>query len=220
MGVVYRARQTSLNRLVAVKMFLARQLASDDDVQRFRAEAEASVNLDHPGIVPIFEVGEHRGLHYFSMGLVDRTSLSDRIRNRPLSQREAANVVRHVAKAFECAHQHDVIRRDLKSSNVLVDESDQPKVVDFGLARRVERDSELTGTGQTLGTPEYMPAEQAAGKIERVGPVADMYSLRVLFYCTLTGRPPFQSSSTIETLDIGVEPGAGFSVTAEQRHCA
>jgi tRNA A-37 threonylcarbamoyl transferase component Bud32 len=159
MGVVYKARQINLNRVVALKMILAGQLASEDDVKRFYTEAEAAANLDHPGIVPIFEVGEHEGQHYFSMGFVEGESLADRLKDGPLPPREAAEHTRKVAEAIAFAHEHGVIHRDLKPANILLDQGDQPKVTDFGLAKKTEGDSNLTGTGQILGTPSYMPPQ-------------------------------------------------------------
>ena len=200
MGVVYRARQTRLNRMVALKMILAGQFAGEADVERFHIEAEAAANLDHPGIVPIFEVGEHEGNHYFSMGLVEGGSLASMIANGPLPPREAAAFVQKIAEAVQYAHDNGVIHRDLKPANVLIDQNEQPKVTDFGLARRLDGDSNLTGTGQVLGTPAYMPPEQAAGQIEQIGPLADVYSLGAILYCLMTGRPPFQGSGPIETL--------------------
>ena len=200
MGVVYKARQVSLNRIVALKMILAGQLASEDDVKRFHAEAEAAANLDHPGIVPIYEVGEHEGQHYFSMGFVEGSSLSAKVADGPLPPREAAEYTKKVAEAVAFAHEHGVIHRDLKPANVLLDGNDQPKVTDFGLAKKVEGDSGLTATGQILGTPGYMPPEQASGKIDEVTETADVYSLGAILYSLLTGRPPFQADNPLDTL--------------------
>lgn len=200
MGVVYKARQTSLNRIVALKMILAGQLASEDDVQRFHAEAEAAANLDHPGIVPIYEVGEHQGQHYFSMGLVDGASLAEQIKDGPLPAREAAQYTKKIAEAVAFAHERGVIHRDLKPANVLLDQNKEPKVTDFGLAKRVDRDSGLTATGQILGTPSYMPPEQASGNSDEITETADVFSLGAILYALVTGRPPFQAASHMDTL--------------------
>ena len=170
MGVVFQARQVSLNRPVALKMILAGQLANETDVKRFYTEAEAAANLDHPGIVPIFEVGQHEGQHYFSMGFVEGQSLSQRLADGPLPAREAAELMRRVAEAIEYAHQRGVIHRDLKPANILLDQNGNPRVTDFGLAKKVQGDSGLTGSGQIMGTPSYMPPEQAGGKRGEVGP--------------------------------------------------
>jgi serine/threonine-protein kinase len=163
MGVVFEARQTSLNRKVALKMILAGQLANDTDVKRFYSEAEAAANLDHPGIVPIFEVGQHEGQHYFSMGFVEGRSLSQHLADGPLPPREASDLIRRVSEAIEYAHQQGVIHRDLKPANILIDRSGNPRVTDFGLAKKIQSDSGLTGSGQIMGTPSYMPPEQAGG---------------------------------------------------------
>ena len=200
MGVVYKARQVSLNRIVALKMILAGQLAGEEDVQRFHAEAEAAANLDHPGIVPIFEVGEHEGQHYFSMGFVEGNSLSAKVADGPLPPKKAAEYTKKVAEAVAYAHEHGVIHRDLKPANVLLDANDQPKVTDFGLAKKVEGDEGLTATGQILGTPGYMPPEQASGKIDEVTETADIYSLGAILYNLLTARPPFQADNPLDTL--------------------
>jgi len=200
MGVVYKARQVSLKRIVALKMILAGQLAGEEDIQRFHAEAEAAANLDHPGIVPIYEVGQHEGQHYFSMGYVEGSSLAARVADDPLPPKEAAEYTEKVAEAVAYAHEHGVIHRDLKPANVLLDMNDQPKVADFGLAKKVEGDSGLTATGQILGTPGYMPPEQASGKIDQVTETADTYSLGAILYNLLTGRPPFQADNPLDTL--------------------
>lgn len=200
MGVVYKARQVRLNRVVALKMILAGQFASPADVQRFQTEAEAAAQLDHPGIVPVFEVGQHDGHHYFSMGLVEGESLAKWIAEGPLPPRVAADLVLRVTEAIEYAHGKGVIHRDLKPANILLDKASQPKVTDFGLAKRVQADSHLTASGQILGTPSYMPPEQAAGHIHQVGETADVYSLGAILYATLTGRPPFQADNPLDTV--------------------
>lgn len=200
MGVVYKARQVNLNRIVALKMILAGQLASGEDVKRFYTEAEAAAALENPGIVPIFEIGQHNDQHFFSMGFVDGGSLADKIKQGPLPAKEAASYTKKVAEAIAYAHSKGVIHRDLKPANVLLDRNDEPKVTDFGLARRAESNSDLTRTGAVMGTPSYMPPEQASGKTDEVGPLADVYSLGAILYCMLTGRPPFQASNPLDTL--------------------
>ena len=200
MGVVYKARQVNLNRIVALKMILAGQLASEEDVKRFYTEAEAAANLDHPGIVPIFEIGQTDGQHFFSMGFIEGKSLADRVKDGPLPPKEAAEYTRKTAEAIAYAHEKGVIHRDLKPANVLLDMQGEPKVTEVGLARRMESDNGVTRTGAVMGTPSYMPPEQAAGKTDEIGPLADVYSLGAILYCLLTGRPPFQASNPIDTL--------------------
>jgi WD40 repeat protein len=200
MGVVYRAWQKRLRRSVALKMILSGQLASEEEVERFYAGARAAAQLDHPGIVPVFEVGEHDGRHYLSMGLVEGGTLAARVRQGPLPGKEAASLVKQVAEAVGYAHHQGVIHRDLKPGNVLLDREGQAKVTDFGLARMVHEHSDLSRTGQVIGTPSYMAPEQAAGKVHEVGPLADVYALGALLYCLVTGRPPFQAASVVETL--------------------
>ena len=212
MGVVYRARQSRLNRTVAVKMILSGQLAGDDEVRRFHAEAEAAANLDHPGIVPIYEIGEHDGQHYFSMAYVPGESLAAALREGPMESRQAARLMIDVAEAVAFAHRNGVIHRDLKPANVLLEEvtaahpnaetaagTTRPRITDFGLAKRTQEDQGLTATGQILGTPSFMAPEQAAGADE-VGTSADVYSLGAVLYAMLTGRPPFQAATLAVTL--------------------
>jgi len=200
MGVVYKARQVSLNRIVAVKMILAGELAAGEDVQRFRTEAEAAANLQHPNIVKIYGVGEHEGQHYFSMEYVEGESLGQLIHGAPLPPKRAARYLQQIAEAIDYAHRKGVLHRDIKPSNVLVDGFDEARVMDFGLAKRVEADSRLTATGQILGTPAYMSPEQVTGDSRQVGPAADVFSLGAVFYEMLTGRPPFQGRSHFEIL--------------------
>ena len=200
MGVVYKARQVTLNRTVAVKMILAGQLASQAEVDRFYAEARAAATLDHPNIVPIFEVGQHQQQHYFSMGYVAGESLAQRLSAGPLPPREAAELLLTVCRAVQYAHEHGIIHRDLKPANILLDQQGRPRVTDFGLAKRQEGDVSLTASGQILGTPSYMPPEQAAGRVDAVGPSADVYALGAILYAVISGRPPFQAASSLETL--------------------
>jgi predicted Ser/Thr protein kinase len=200
MGVVFKARQVSLDRTVALKMILAGQLASAADVQRFHAEAKAAANLKHPNIVAIHEVGQHDGQHFFSMDYIAGKSLAELIRANPLPAERAARYVRAIAEAIHYAHQQGTLHRDIKPSNVLIDTADRPHVTDFGLAKRLRGDAGLTMTGQVLGTPSYMPPEQAAGRPEQVGAASDVYSLGAMLYELLTGRPPFRAESVFDTI--------------------
>jgi serine/threonine-protein kinase len=200
MGVVYRARQISLQREVAVKMILRGGLASKADVDRFRVEAEAAARLDHPGIVPVYEVGEVDGRAYFSMKYIDGTTLAQRLSLGPLLPREAASLLVDVARAIHFAHERGVLHRDLKPSNILLDRAGRAHVTDFGLAKQISDAASLTRTGAVLGTPAYMAPEQAAGARGQVGPPSDVYSLGVILYHMLTGRPPFQAASPVDTV--------------------
>jgi outer membrane protein assembly factor BamB len=200
MGVVYRARQVSLDRVVALKMILAGQLASDAEVERFRLEARTAAGLQHAHIVAIHEVGEVDGQHFFSMDFVEGHSLADLVRDNPLPPAQAIRYVHLVATAIHFAHEHGVLHRDLKPSNVLVDRFDTPRVTDFGLAKQTRGDGGLTASGAVLGTPGYMPPEQASGQRGKVGPASDVYSLGAILYELLTGRPPFRAATPLDTL--------------------
>lgn len=201
MGVVVRAREKKLNRIVALKMILGGNLADESDIKRFYIEAEAAAGLQHPGIVPIYEVGNVDGQHFYAMQLVEGPSLKERLANGPLPARVAAGLIQQVAVAVQYAHEHSIIHRDLKPENVLLTRDGKPMVTDFGLAKSIESGDNLTQSGQILGTPGYMAPEQALGRIDLQGPSVDIYSLGGLLYFLLTGRPPFQSASTLETLE-------------------
>jgi WD40 repeat protein len=201
MGVVYRAKQLSLNRPVALKMIKAGVWASDDEVRRFRNEAEAVANLDHPGIVTIHEVGRHDGRHYFSMRLIEGPSLDQRLDQYAADPRKAAHLVSEVARAVHHAHQRGILHRDLKPSNILLDGEGHPHVTDFGLAKRLEGNSSLSLSGSIVGTPQYMSPEQASGSKRAITTATDVYGLGALLYAALTGQPPFQSDSVLETLE-------------------
>ena len=200
MGVVFRAKQASLGREVAVKMILRGELARQTERERFQAEAQAAARLDHPGIVPVYEVGEIGGRPYFSMKFIRGTTLAQRLAEGPLPSREAAKLLVIVARAIHFAHEKGVLHRDLKPSNILIDEQGVPHVTDFGLAKQISDEPSLTKTGAILGTPAYMAPEQAAGNRGQVGPTSDVYSLGVVLYHMLTGRPPFQGATPVETV--------------------
>jgi len=201
MGVVYRARQKSLNREVAIKMILSGGLADEEAIERFYGEAQAVAQLRHSNIVMVHEVGEQDGHHFFSMDYIQGQSLSELIRSHPLTAREAADYVRTIAAAMQSAHEAGVLHRDLKPSNILVAADGQPLITDFGLAKRTDDDSGMTKTGNVVGTPSYMPPEQVGmGDPQEVGPASDVYSLGAVLYELLTGRPPFRAESMMETL--------------------
>jgi serine/threonine protein kinase len=202
MGVVYKARQVNLDRIVALKMILAGRLAGEEDLVRFRTEAEAAARLKHPNIVTVYEVGDQDGQHFYSMEFVDGETLAKRLGSGPLPGRLAARYVRQVARAVQYAHRHGILHRDLKPSNIIIDGEDEPKVTDFGLAKRLggRGESGQTRTGAVLGTPSYMAPEQAAGKTKEIGPAADVYGLGAVLYECLTARPPFRAETPVDTV--------------------
>ncbi len=200
MGVVFRARQTSLNRTIALKMLLAGRLASSAEARRFRAEAEAAARLQHPNVVQIHEVGENQGQPYLALEYVEGGSLADRLRGAPQPPRWAAELVETLARAVQAAHARGVVHRDLKPANVLLTADGTPKIADFGLAKRLDAQTAATQTGAVLGTPAYMAPEQAGGKAREVGPAADVWALGALLYECLTGRPPFTGPTPTDTL--------------------
>jgi serine/threonine protein kinase/WD40 repeat protein len=210
MGVVYKARQVRLNRVVALKMILAGGHAAPEERLRFLAEAEAIAAVKHPGVIQVFDFGTHDGMPFFSMELCPGGSLADKLAGTPLAAREAARLVEQVTRAVQAAHEKGIVHRDLKAANVLITEDDKPKVTDFGLAKRVEAGAGLTQTGSVLGTPSYMAPEQAAGRLREIGPATDVYALGAILYECLTGRPPFRAPTVMETLGqvIGDEPAS------------
>ena len=200
MGVVYKARQVALNRVVALKMILAGGHAGADQRTRFRAEAEAAARLQHPHIVQIYQVGEFGGYPFFSLEFVEGGSLADRLTGAPWPIREAAGLVETLGRALQEAHRLGVIHRDLKPANILLRADGAPMVADFGLAKRVGAADGPTQSGAVLGTPSYMAPEQASGKSKEVGPAADIYALGAVLYELLTGRPPFKGETQMDTL--------------------
>jgi serine/threonine-protein kinase len=200
MGVVYKARQPSLDRIVAIKMILANHLASPDHVRRFRAEAKAAAGLQHSHIVDVHEVGQIHGQHYFAMQYVEGQSLADLIAAGAVDIQTAVRIVAAVARAVGYLHRQGLVHRDLKPSNILVDGEGQPHVTDFGLAKGLQQDAGLTATGVIAGTPSYMSPEQAAGRRREIGPLSDVYSLGAILYELLTGRPPFREENPLDTL--------------------
>jgi len=200
MGIVYKARQKDLDRIVAVKVILAGRLATTEQVQRFRNEARAAAQVQHPGIVHIYEAGEVRGNHYFVMEYIAGSSLADVASTAPLDVETSAELISAVARAVDHLHSHSIVHRDLKPSNILLDKQRRPYVTDFGLAMMMERLGDPGQPAAVAGTPNYMAPEQAAGAIAQIGPRTDVYCLGSVLYHLLTGRPPFKADSAMDTL--------------------
>lgn len=199
MGIVYRARQLGLDRIVALKMILDAQLATEEDVRRFYSEAQAAASLNHPQIVQVYDVGCVDSMHYFSMEFIEGESLSALVSRGPLDPQRAAVIMATACEAVGVAHEQGLVHRDLKPANIILDARGEPHVTDFGLARRQDR-ADPSEAGELLGTASYMPPEQAAGDLERLGPHSDVYALGATLYCLLVGRPPFQAATPAETL--------------------
>jgi eukaryotic-like serine/threonine-protein kinase len=207
-GVVFRARQKSLNRMVALKVIGLGQWATKAHLKRFRLEAEAAASLDHPCIVPIYEVGERDGQCYFSMKFVEGGQLDEVVKHTPLSIRQAVELIAKVARTVHYAHQHGILHRDIKPGNILLDANGAPHLTDFGLARLVESESTVTRTLEVLGTPSYMAPEQAAGNNPTTAGLTsatDVYGLGAVLYQLLTGHPPFAGGTTYETIKLLLE---------------
>ncbi|HLJ93916.1 MAG TPA: serine/threonine-protein kinase [Gemmataceae bacterium] len=199
MGVVYRARQVSLNRIVALKMILAGGHATAQDLARFRTEAEVVARLQHPHVVHIYEIGEQNGLPFFSLELCAGGSLASSLEQTPLPPTDAAKLVETLAQAVHVAHQAGIVHRDLKPANVLLASDGMPKITDFGLARKLNEVGQ-TASGAVMGTPSYMAPEQAGGRTREIGPATDIYALGAILYECLTGRPPFQAATALDTI--------------------
>src|SRR5712664_1513804 len=201
-GVVYRARQKSLNRIVALKVIGLAHWATEAHVKRFRLEAEAAASLNHPCIVPIYEVGERDGACYFSMGLVEGGQLDAVAKREPIPIRHAAELIAKLARTVSYAHEHGILHRDIKPGNILLDAKGEPHLTDFGLARLIETESTVTRTMEVLGTPSYMAPEQAVGDNAAISSVTDVYGLGAVLYQLLTGQPPFAGGTTYETIKL------------------
>ena len=199
-GVVYRAHQKSLNRTVALKVIGLGPWTTEAHLKRFRREAEAAARLEHPGIVPIHDVGERDGQCYFSMKFVEGGQLDEVVRHTPMSIRQAAELVAKVARTVHYAHEHGILHRDIKPGNILLDGKGEPLLTDFGLARLVETESTVTRTLEVMGTPSYMAPEQAAGEHTKISKATDVYGLGATLYQLLTSHPPFAGGTTYETL--------------------
>src|SRR5205809_7369151 len=199
-GVVYRARQKSLNRTLALKITLLCHWATARHLKRFRLEAEAAASLNHPSIVPIHEIGERDGCCYFSMNLIEGGQLDQVVRREAISIRRAAQLIAKLARTVHYAHEHGILHRDIKPGNVLLDAEGEPHLTDFGLARLVETESTVTRTTEVLGTPSYMAPEQASGDNVALTSATDIYGLGAVLYHLLTGRPPFAGPTTYETI--------------------
>jgi TolB-like protein/predicted Ser/Thr protein kinase len=204
-GVVFRARQKSLNRIVALKVIGLGQWATQAHLKRFRLEAEAAASLDHPCIVPIYEVGERDGQCYFSMKFVEGGQLDEVVKHTPISIRQAVELIAKVARTVHYAHEHGILHRDIKPGNILLDAKGEPHLTDFGLARLVESESTITRTVEVLGTPSYMAPEQAAGNNTKLTNATDVYGLGAILYQLLTGHPPFAGGTTYETIKLLLE---------------
>ncbi|MCC9641708.1 serine/threonine protein kinase [Rhodopirellula sp. JC740] len=205
MGVVFRARQRSLDRVVAIKMILRGRLASDADLQRFLAEASATASLEHPSIVPVYEVGDIEGRPFFSMKYIEGQTLAQKVASGPMAPREAAKLVAEIARAVAVAHDAGILHRDIKPSNILIANDGRPMITDFGLAKQVGAKLDLTRTGMLVGTPAYMSPEQAGGRRGDVGPASDVYSLGCVLYFALTGRAPFVAETPMELVMLVTE---------------
>src|SRR6266496_169316 len=199
-GVVYRARQKSGNRVVALKVIGLGQWATQSHLKRFRREAESAANLDHPCIVPIYDVGEREGSCYFSMKFVEGGQLDEVVKRTPMLVRQATELMAKVARTVHYAHEHGILHRDIKPGNILIDQQGEPHLTDFGLARLLETESTVTRTLEVLGTPSYMAPEQAAGNNAGLSSATDVYGLGAVFYQLLTGHPPFAGGTTFETV--------------------
>jgi len=199
MGIVYRARHKELNRIVAIKMIISGEYSSELDIQRFQLEAKAAAQLDHPGIVPIYEINSHQGQPYFAMKLVEGGSLAENRKRFQDDPRKTAKLIASAARAVHHAHQRGILHRDIKPANILLDEDDQPLLTDLGLAKLSTGKSNLTQTGAVLGTPSYMPPEQAKSS-ESITTAADIYSLGAILYELLTDKPPHRGDTALETM--------------------
>lgn len=202
MGVVYLAEQISMSRKVALKMIRSGCLASESDIQRFYIEAQAAGRLKHPSIVQVYQVGEIEGHHFFSMEYIEGKCLSRVCKSQELSSDQIASLMKEISDAVDFAHQHGVLHRDLKPSNIIIDNDHRPRILDFGLAKDMGADGDLTSSGSAVGTPSYMPPEQAQARRDEITCRSDVYSLGAILYELITGTPPFRGDSLLQTLTL------------------
>lgn len=205
MGIVYRAYRKSDGETVAIKMLLKGEFASEIEKQRFDAEATAAMRLDHPNIIPIYELGEHKGRAFFCMKFIEGETLHQRLARGPMTGKETARLMAYISEAMGYAHEQGILHRDLKPSNILLDAENEPYIADFGLAKQTSNDPTLTRSGAILGTPSYMAPEQAAGRRGEIGVTTDVYSLGAILYHMLTGHPPFQAATPVDTVLLVLE---------------
>lgn len=200
-GIVYKANDPKLKRAVALKLLTAGEGASEEDIQRFMREAESAAKLHHPNIVPIHELDVHEGRHFFTMDLIEGPTLSKLIGEDDITARRAVEILQEVARAVHHAHEHGIVHRDIKPDNILIARDGRPMVTEFGLAKRVEGHTRLTRSGATMGTPQYMPPEQARGQVRRIDARSDVYALGAVLYEMITGRPPFEGATIFEIIE-------------------
>ncbi|MGE3776640.1 MAG: serine/threonine-protein kinase, partial [Pirellulaceae bacterium] len=201
MGIVFKARQIRLGRIVALKLIRPDHTPREEEIKRFEREAAAAAQLDHPGIVSVFDAGKHEGWPFYAMSYVAGCSLAEKLEDGPLAPRQAAEIARQIAQAMGCAHRQGIVHRDLKPANVLIDEQGRARITDFGLAKLLDAAARLTASGMVIGSFPFMSPEQALGRNHLIGPATDIYSIGIILYAMLVGQPPFGGNDPVSVLD-------------------